>query len=254
MSAVAAVDVSSLAPLTRAERATLAATEYQRVVAQWRSLSDADWSRPTDCELWDVRAMAGHTLGMASDFTSLPRMVRRMARSTVRAKRSGEEMIDVMTAAQAADHASKSVDELIAAASTTMPAAVRWRTTRPGVFRSQKMKQEIDGVVETWTLEYLFETILTRDPWMHRADTAKATGRAMELTADHDGRFVAAVVAEWARRHGQPFTVVLTGPAGGAFTSGGGGESIQIDAVDFCRTLSGRLPGGDGLLSTQVPF
>ena len=253
MSAVAAIDVSTLAPLTRAERATLAATEYERVIAQWRSLSAADWSRPTDCELWDVRAMAGHTVGMASDFTSLPKMLRRMASSTLRAKRSGAEMIDVMTAAQAADHAAKSVDELIAAAETIMPRAARWRTTRPGVFRSQKMKQEIDGTVETWTLEYLFETILTRDPWMHRMDTAKATGRAPELTADHDGRFIADVVAEWARRHGQPFTLTLTGPAGATYTSGTGGEAIEIDAIDFCRTLSGRLPG-EGLLATQVPF
>jgi uncharacterized protein (TIGR03083 family) len=253
MSAVAAVDVSTLAPLTRSDRATLAATEYERVITQWRSLSAADWSRPTDCELWDVRTMAGHTVGMASDFTSLPKMLRRMASSTVRSKRSGAEMIDVMTAAQAADHAAKSVDELIAAAEAIMPRAARWRTTRPGFFRSQKMKQEIDGTVETWTLEYLFETILTRDPWMHRMDTAKATGRAPELTADHDGRFIADVVTEWARRHGQPFTLTLTGPAGGTFTAGSGGEAITIDAIDFCRTLSGRMPG-EGLLATQVPF
>lgn len=253
MSAVAPVDVATIAPLTRAERATLAATEYQRVIAQWRSLSAADWSRPTDCDLWDVRTMAGHTVGMASDFTSLRKMLRRMAGSTVRAKRSGQEMIDVMTAAQAADHASKSVDELIAAAEAIMPKAARWRTTRPGFFRSQTMKQEIDGVVESWTFEYLFETILTRDPWMHRMDTAKATERAPDLTADHDGRFIADVVAEWARRHGQPFTLTLTGPAGGTFTSGSGGEAIEIDAIDFCRTLCGRLPG-ERLLSKQVPF
>jgi hypothetical protein len=54
---------------------------------------------------------------------------------------------------------------------------------------------------------YLLDTILTRDPWMHRVDIARATGRDMVLTADHDGRIVADVVAEWARRHGQPFTL-----------------------------------------------
>lgn len=253
MTAVAVTDVATLVPLTRAERATLAATEYERVVAQWRSLSSVDWSRPTDCDLWDVRTMAGHTLGMASDFTSLRSMVRRMVTSTRTAKKTGQEMIDVMTASQAADHASKSVDELIAAMASVGPRAARWRTTRPGFFRAMPMKQEIAGQVETWKLGYLFETILTRDPWMHRADTAKATGREMELTAEHDGRFVADVVAEWARRHGQPFTLTLTGPAGGTYRSGTGGESITIDAVDFCRTLCGRLPGS-GLLTTEVPF
>jgi uncharacterized protein (TIGR03083 family) len=43
----------------------LAATEYQRVVGLLGSLQPADWSQPTDCSGWDVRAMAGHLLGMA---------------------------------------------------------------------------------------------------------------------------------------------------------------------------------------------
>ncbi len=62
---------------------------------------------------------------------------------------------------------------------------------------------------------YLLDVILTRDPWMHRVDIARATGRDLVLTPEHDGRIVADVVAEWARRHGQPFTLTLTGPAGG---------------------------------------
>jgi hypothetical protein len=39
---------------------------------------------------------------------------------------------------------------------------------------------------------------------MHRADAARAVDRPIELTATHDGRIVADVVAEWARRHGKP--------------------------------------------------
>jgi hypothetical protein len=83
------------------------------------------------------------------------------------------------------------------------------------------------------------------------------------LTADHDGVIVADVVAEWSRRHGQPYRLVLTGSAGGSWSSGTGGEEIVIDAADFCRVISGR-PGTDrakswgdrpgGLLATQVPF
>jgi len=38
----------------------------------------------------------------------------------------------------------------------------------------------------------------------------------MVLTPDHDARIVADVVAEWAGRHGRPFTLHLTGPAGGS--------------------------------------
>ena len=96
-------------------------------------------------------------------------------------------------------------------------------------------------------------TILTRDPWMHRADVARATGREMVLTPEHDGRIVADAVAEWARRHGRPFRLTLTGPAGGEFVSGDGGEVLTLDAIEFCRVLSGRVEGA-GLLSQEVPF
>jgi uncharacterized cupin superfamily protein len=100
--------------------------------------------------------------------------------------------------------------------------------------------------------------ILTRDTWMHRLDLARATGRDPVHTADHDGVIVADVVAEWARRHGQPYRLELTGPAGGSWSCGTGGEEIVMDAADFCRVLSGR-PGPEGgqpwgLLATQVPF
>jgi hypothetical protein len=75
----------------------------------------------------------------------------------------------------------------------------------------------------------------------------------MQLTAGHDGCLVADIVAEWADIHGQPFELVLGGPAGGNFTQGVGGERIEIDALDFIRTLSGRLPGV-GVLSHPLPL
>ena len=110
-----------------------------------------------------------------------------------------------------------------------------------------------DGTTETWRLGYLWDIILTRDTWMHRVDITRAIGRPMELTAEHDGRLVADAAAEWARRHGRACTLVLTGPAGGRFTSGGGGEEHMLDALEFCRILSGRAEGV-GLLAEEVPF
>jgi hypothetical protein len=80
-----------------------------------------------------------------------------------------------------------------------------------------------------------------------------ALGREPVLRAEHDGRIVADVVAEWARRHGQPFELMLTGAAGGRFVVGDAGEAIAMDAVEFCRVLSGRRQG-EGLLATVVPF
>jgi uncharacterized protein (TIGR03083 family) len=109
---------------------------------------------------------------------------------------------------------------------------------------------------ETWTYAYLLDVILTRDTWMHRSDLAEATGRPMTLTAEHDAVIVADVVSEWAARHGQPCTVTLSGPAGGSWSFGDGGDTavaVDMDAVEFCRILSGRGPAS-GLLATQVPF
>jgi hypothetical protein len=111
----------------------------------------------------------------------------------------------------------------------------------------------VNGEEEAWTIGYLVDTILTRDPWMHRMDIARATGRPPLLTAEHDGRIVEDVVEEWAERHGQPFRLRLGGPAGGAWSIGDDGPTIELDAVDFCRILSGR-DSGNGLLTTEVPF
>ncbi|MGZ6770733.1 MAG: hypothetical protein ACXVGK_11090, partial [Mycobacteriaceae bacterium] len=110
---------------------------------------------------------------------------------------------------------------------------------------------------ERWTNGYLIDTILTRDPWMHRMDIARATARTPVLTAHHDGRLVADVVEDWAERHGRPYQLHLTGPAGGRFSRGKDGPPLTLDAVDFCRILSGRLatqPVTHDLLDVAVPF
>ncbi|MBA2559384.1 MAG: hypothetical protein H0V07_05760 [Propionibacteriales bacterium] len=162
-------------------------------------------------------------------------------------------MIDALTAKQVADHADLSTDELIARVDEIGPRAARWRAKAPWLFRKMPMKEQVGGTPETWRMAYLLDTILTRDPWMHRIDIARATDRELHLTADHDAVLVADVVAEWASRHCQPYALRLTGPAGGEWSAGSGGEELAMDAVEFCRLLSGR-DFGQGLLSTRVPF
>jgi uncharacterized protein (TIGR03083 family) len=245
--------VEAITPIGRGEVEALAATEYRRVADQLRALGPADWSEPTACSLWDVRAMAGHTTGMMATFTGYRTMFRAMAAASKAAKRSGGPLVDALTAQQVADHATASTDDLIAEIDRIGPVAARWRATRPASFRRMPMKQEVGGQTETWRMGFLLETILTRDPWMHRVDVADATGHEMELTAEHDGRIVADVVAEWARRHGQPFVLELSGPLAATYVQGEDGEHITVDALEFCRILSGRSTG-TGLLSQEVPF
>jgi len=235
--------VETIPPISRYEANALAVAEYRRLVDQLRSLTPDDWTQPTSCPPWDVRAMAGHSVGMLSDFTSLQSVMRRMRAATKAAKRSGGPTIDAMTAMQVADHAELTTAELIERAEFNAPRAAHWRATAPSPLRRVPITEYVDRQPETWRIGSLLDIVLTRDPWMHRVDIAHATGHQMELTAGHDGRLIADVVAEWARRHGQPFTLTLDGPAGGHFTAGNGtGDHIDLDAVEFCRALSGRSP------------
>lgn len=115
------------------------------------------------------------------------------------------------------------------------------------------MKQDPPFEAERWKFGYLVDTIFTRDTWLHRLDIARATGQPMVLSADHDGRLVSDVVAEWARRHGQRFSLRLSGPAGGTWHVGGDGDTLEMDALDFCWIVGSRQTGA-GLLETVVPF
>lgn len=246
-----AVDGPRAAALTHNTAMRLAATEYQRFTDLLCSLGPADWAEQTDCAGWDVRAMSAHLLGMVEMAAS----IREGKRQVRLARRRGGLFIDALTALQVDEHAHMTPAQITEHYAELAPKAARARRRTPGFIRRRTMPipQQVGGLDEEWTVGYLLDVILTRDPWMHRVDITRATGAAHVLTADHDGSIVADVVTEWAGRHGQPFALRLTGPAGGSWMSGNGGPLIQLDAIEFCRVLSGR-GHGDGLLATQVPF
>jgi len=237
----------------------LAETEYQRVADAVDALQSEDWSRPTDCTAWDVRRLVAHIVGMTNLF-STPFEVARQMRAAKARERPGQASVDALTALQVEERQHLGPEELGAELRLVGPRAARGRRRTPGFVRRRNLPgaEVVNGVPETWSIGYLTDVILTRDPWMHRLDLARATGQALVLTAGHDGVIVADIVAEWARRHGQPYRLELSGPVGGSWSSGAGGEEIVMDATDFCRVVSGR-PGPDGgqtwgLLVSQVPF
>ena len=145
--------------------------------------------------------------------------------------------------------------EIIAAYRAIAPKATRARGRTPGFIRRRPMpvSQQVNDVDERWTIGFLVDVILTRDPWLHRIDIVRATGAEHVLTADHDGVIVDDAVGEWAQRHGRPFSLRLTGPAGGFWAHGSGGPEYELSAVDFCLAVSRRAPA-EGLLATEVPF
>jgi uncharacterized protein (TIGR03083 family) len=232
----------------------LAATEYARCADLMAHLEPRHWSAPTINTGWDVRDTAGHMLGMMQMMSSLPQLLTQMATSTRQAKKASAPVsIDHLTALQVRRNADLTAAELVQRWRELAPQAVRGRGRLPRLLRGRTLPeaQLVGGHLERWTVGYLVDVILTRDPFMHRLDICAATGLDPHATAEHDGRLVDDVVREWAQRHGQPYKLELTGPAGGAW--GGDGERITLDALEFCRRLSGR---GDatGLLATAVPF
>ena len=236
-------------PLARELARQLAETEYRRFDDLLRTLTDEDWRKATDCAGWDVFAMASHCLGMAKYAASPEEAARQQAEAFA----AGGVFIDSLTALQVREGAQLSPGELTHSYAETWPAAAAGRAGAPTQARERVHETDVHGVIERWTVGYLIDVILTRDVWMHRVDICRATGRPMELSADHDGVLIADVVDEWAERHGQPFTLILDGPAGGTWAVGENGPQLHLDAVEFCRILSGRATG-DGLLTTEVPF
>ncbi len=244
------IDVEGLEPLSESEIWDLAQAEYTRMLGVLRSLSDADWSRPTDCAVWTVRDMLGHLVGAAEGFSNPLEMMHQYlmgARLIRQGRTDGRQPVDGANALQVADRAGRPVAELLDRYEAVIQPVLRWR------HRLRHLPVTMQDVAGPLTFRQLFEVILTRDTWIHRLDIARATGRSFEATADHDGRFVQDLIQVWASRHARPFRLSLAGPAGGNYQYGEGGEELALDALEFGRLLSGR-GRGEGLLATRVVF
>jgi uncharacterized protein (TIGR03083 family) len=252
---VTAVHMRDIVPLSHEEAMDLADEEFALLLGHVDRLGDGDWARPTDCSGWDVRAMLGHVLGMLELQADPDERMRQISAAAQAAAENGGLRLDALTALQVHEHGHLSPAQLRAALHEAAPRALAARRSMPAQVRATPYDPALPGV-SGWTLGYLCDVIHNRDPWLHRVDLTRATGQPLVLTADHDGRIVADVVGEWARTHGQPFELTLTGPAGGSYL-GGGSEAeavaIELDAVEFCRILSGRAVG-TGLLTTRVVF
>lgn len=235
----------------------LAATEYDRFLEQLRALDASDWQARTECPAWDVRAMAAHVLGMAAMSASIREQVHQLRVSGKEAKVTGVAEIDALTALQVRERAHLTPEQLVEDFTRTAPRAARGRRRTPGFVRRMTLPGDQptgpNSPGEKWKVGFLLDVVLTRDTWMHRMDIARATGREPLLSRDHDGVLVDDVVREWAGRHGESCSLLLDGIAGGSWTFGSGGPELQADAVQFCRSVSGRDPL-PGLLGEPVPF
>lgn len=254
---ISTTPVEGVPPITHRDAAGLALTAYERFADVVERLRVDDWARPTDCDGWTVRDLVGHVVGAMQSAASLRVFARERAEIRRRLRATGggpEDEVAVMTQVQIDRVAELSTAELVATCRRLVPRAAAGRRRTPAPARRLvSFPVQMGSIDERWRLGYFVDVILTRDAWLHRVDLCRAVDTDLLLTPEHDGRIVADVVAEWARRHGRPFELHLTGPAGGRYVAGDGGPEIEMDAVEMCRTVSGRSPGS-GLLATEVPF
>jgi uncharacterized protein (TIGR03083 family) len=247
------VDVTSITRIGHDEAMKITAVENRKFGDMMGALNPAQWSTQTECTLWDVRAMAAHIVGSAASQAS--------PREFLRQKRGGKPICkeldspfwwDGMNELQVRERASLTTEQLIAEWETVSLKALRSRTKLPRPIARLKLLS-LPEPVGRQPLSYLFDIGFTRDVWAHRIDIAHAIDAAPDHDAGHDGRILEDIVAEWAASHHEPFTLVLDGPAGGAFVQGGSGAEVHIGVVDFVRTLAERTPA-TGLLEHTLPL
>jgi uncharacterized protein (TIGR03083 family) len=253
MTSATAVDVASIPRIKHAEAMQIAGEENRRFAAALRALQPDDWTQPTDCARWDVKALASHVIGSAAGQAS-PREFFRQVRTgkPIVQEIGAQYWWDGMNELQVRERASMSTGELIAEWDDAAARGLKARRKLPRPIARLPLLN-LPAPVGRQPLAYLFDIGFTRDVWMHRVDLTQGTGIEFGADAAHDGRIIADIVAEWAATHGKPFSLELAGPAGGQYVMGEGGEERSIDAIEFTRILAERAHG-EGILAHTLPL
>jgi uncharacterized protein (TIGR03083 family) len=238
--------------IRRREARVLAAAEFEKFAALTASLTPKEWATPTDCVGWDVRTMVLHVLGSADAQASPLVFLHQLRRGLPLNKEiDSHHWVDGLNELQIRERADLTDAEVVARLKGVGARAVKGRFGTPLPMRYTPVPF---GAPIGWKpVNYLLEVGFTRDVWAHRIDIHAVIDRPMELDPAHDGRLVADIVGEWAALHEEPFHLHLTGTAGGSFSQGSGGEHVEMDALDFVRTLAGRLPG-TGVMRHPLPL
>lgn len=253
MSQATTVDVSTIPRIKHHEAMQITAVENRKFGEQLRSFSIDDWTKSTDCALWNVRALAAHVVGSAAAQASPREFVRQVrAGRPLVAEIGAKYWWDGMNELQVRERSKLTDAELIAEWDTGSAKALRSRIKMPGPIAKLPLLK-LPPPVGRQPVAYLFDIGFTRDVWMHRIDFAHATGRPFDADVDHDGRIMADIIAEWAGTHGEPFMLELDGPAGGRYAAGSGGELVRMDAIDFVTILAER-GHGNGVLRHPLPL
>lgn len=253
------VDIDQVPRIVRRTDASqVAFAAYRQLGRLLGDLSDGDWAAPTACPGWTVADIVGHLIGAAQGNASVREFTRQQWSGLRHRGSYGGNPLDAVNALQISDHADVPDSRRAELLSSLVPRAIRGRMRLSAWAGAVTVPlstsgSSAGGMPRSVNLGRLLDVVYTRDVWMHTVDIAQATRQVPPMEDPVNRRIVEDVVADWARRHRQPFDLTLTGPAGGSYHSGTGGPSLEYDAVEFCQILSGRARG-DGLLETKILF
>lgn len=251
MSPLTPVSAAEIAQSTPAEGAELVAEQGAAYAAELRGCDAADWTRQTECPAWDVRQMSAHVTGAFDEGAHLPVLVRHLRAAR---KNTQAPMVDALSALQVADREDWSGERIVGDLERLAPKAARRRQRIPGLVR--RMSVPGGDLPEGADLGYLNDVIYPRDVWMHRIDTARATGRELAPTAG-DGPIVSQVLRDLAAEWRAPaVALTLDGAGGGSWLIGRGEPVAELrgDAVEFMRRLSGRSGSAPTLVDGPEPM
>lgn len=241
--------------LTHQEAGILARTELARILALVESLGDDDWDQPTDCTAWNVRDMLAHLAGACAG--SATRRDARRQKLFNRYMFTAPELVDGINRRQLEDRADRSPAELLDELRIVGPKAIENRQRSWWLVRNL-MPIPVGHPTGVVRYGYLLDVLYTRDQWMHRADICRATGRSMQLTAEHDGRIVELVLRDLVRLMGRSIPTIdlfLTGDVELDYRFGMGTAAeatISLDLIEFNRLASGRQTVEAALEHTHI--
>lgn len=245
-------DAASVPPIRSGEGLLLSRIEYVRFLEVLDTLSEEEWAAPTELPGWDVKAVASHVLG-GLECVAVPREFVRQYRAgrRVAVELGLADPYDGLNEVQVREHAPLSGAEVADRIRALVDRALRHRGRTPRWLR-RAVRPTLD-VAGRVPLGWVLDVVYTRDTYLHRVDVCRAVGREV-VVDDVEERVVADMVREWSERHGRAVTLRLTGPAGGTYECQGGGEEIELDAVEFTRLVSGRGDKATPPLGTKVQF
>lgn len=231
-----APSASEISRPSRSRAHEVAVAELDAMLDLLRSLTSGDWSRPTDCDEWDVHMLVSHLAGTCEDSARIGRLIRRFLKAL---RTKGVDLIDAMNASQVDERSGSSPDRLIAEMEEVGPKAVRARGRMPAPLRALRIPL---GSLGMTSVAFLNDVLYTRDMWTHRMDIALATGRELEFRG-HETEIVEQVVLDLDRLwDARPCVIELEGYISGAWSLGDGDPvaTATVDCVDYMRALSGR--------------